>query len=471
LSKLVKNTAYYATGNFTSKAVNFLLLPLYTAYLTPDEYGIVASMQVFSGALLIFLTLGLERAIYRLFFDYDDETGQRNFLGTLAISISITSVIVCGILFLFKNPISSIYQSIKFYPYFSYTILTAFFMTYELIPKITLQVKEKAQNYLFLSLVILFLRVMPAIWYVVFLKEGAVGMLKGAMIGNGLTLIFLIPITLKQINLNFDFNILKSTLKYCLPFIPMILSGWIVNMSDRIFIEQFYSTKEVGIYSLGYKIGEAVKFLSVSILMAYNPLFFKLANSLDQKMAKDKLYKINNIIVLVVLYITFTVAFFSKDIIDTLFSSEYWESYKIIPIIALGLFFVQLISLQNLSFYQTKKTVTIMTLNVLAAIINIILNFLLISRYSYFGAAVSTVITQALFFLIIYSVSKKHYFIKYNWRLLTPALLVFIISVTVSLIYIPVSPLWIFLKICLVVTFGLVLYFRNKQLFNEISIN
>jgi O-antigen/teichoic acid export membrane protein len=344
-------------------------------------------------------------------------------------------------------------------------------MTYELIPKITLQVKEKAQNYLFLSLVILFLRVMPAIWYVVFLKEGAVGMLKGAMIGNGLTLIFLIPITLKQINLNFDFNILKSTLKYCLPFIPMILSGWIVNMSDRIFIEQFYSTKEVGIYSLGYKIGEAVKFLSVSILMAYNPLFFKLANSLDQKMAKDKLYKINNIIVLVVLYITFTVAFFSKDIIDTLFSSEYWESYKIIPIIALGLFFVQLISLQNLSFYQTKKTVTIMTLNVLAAIINIILNFLLISRYSYFGAAVSTVITQALFFLIIYSVSKKHYFIKYNWRLLTPALLVFIISVTVSLIYIPVSPLWIFLKICLVVTFGLVLYFRNKQLFNEISIN
>jgi O-antigen/teichoic acid export membrane protein len=400
-----------------------------------------------------------------------DETGQRNFLGTLAISISITSVIVCGILFLFKNPISSIYQSIKFYPYFSYTILTAFFMTYELIPKITLQVKEKAQNYLFLSLVILFLRVMPAIWYVVFLKEGAVGMLKGAMIGNGLTLIFLIPITLKQINLNFDFNILKSTLKYCLPFIPMILSGWIVNMSDRIFIEQFYSTKEVGIYSLGYKIGEAVKFLSVSILMAYNPLFFKLANSLDQKMAKDKLYKINNIIVLVVLYITFTVAFFSKDIIDTLFSSEYWESYKIIPIIALGLFFVQLISLQNLSFYQTKKTVTIMTLNVLAAIINIILNFLLISRYSYFGAAVSTVITQALFFLIIYSVSKKHYFIKYNWRLLTPALLVFIISVTVSLIYIPVSPLWIFLKICLVVTFGLVLYFRNKQLFNEISIN
>lgn len=469
--KLVKNTAYYAIGNFTSKAVNFLLLPIYTAYLTPEEYGTVSSVQVLSGVLLILLTLGLERAIYRLFFDYDDEKRQKNFLGTVAISISVTSLAICGLLFLINDPVSGIYKSIEFYPYFAYGIITAFFMTYEMVPTIAFQVKEKGKNYLYLSLTILIFRVLPVIWYVVFLNEGAVGMLKGAMIGNGLTLLFLIPITIKQINICFDLSIFKSTLRYCLPFIPMILSAWVVNMSDRIFIEQYYSTKEVGIYSLGYKIGEAVKFLSVSILMAYNPLFFKLANSLDQKKAKEKLYKINSIIVFVVLYITFIVAFFSKDIIDLLFSSEYRDAYKIIPIIALGFFFVQLISLQNLSFYQTKKTVTIMTLNIITAIINIILNFLLISKYSYFGAAVSTVITQSLFFLIIYSVSKKHYFIKNNWRLLAPALLVFIISVTVSLIYIPVSPLWIIIKILLVAAFGFILYSRNKLLFNEISTN
>lgn len=468
MSKLIKNTAYYTIGNVTSKAVNFILLPLYTAYLTPDEYGIVSSMQVLTGVLLIFFTLGLERAIYRLFFDYDVETEQRNFLGTIAISITITSAVVCGLLFLMKDPISSIYKSIEFYPYFSYAIITAVFLTYEMVPKISFQVKEKGKSYLFLSIVILVFRVAPVIWYVVYLEGGAVGMLKGTMIGNGLSMVILVPITLKQINLYFDLNILKSTLKYCLPFIPMILSAWVVNMSDRIFIEQFYSTKEVGIYSLGYKIGEAVKFLSISVLMAYNPFYFKLANSSDQKRAKEKLYKVNNTVVIMVLYLTFIVAFFSKDIIRLLFSEEYYESYKIIPIIALSLFFIELISLQNLSFYQTKKTITIMTLNVIGATVNIFLNFILISKYSFYGAAFSTVITQIILFLIIYHVSKKHYFINYNWNLLIPALLVFSVSILVSLIYIPVTPLWIILKILVVFAFGYILYNRNQTLIKEL---
>lgn len=81
MSQLLKNTAYYTIGNFTSKAVNFLLLPLYTSYLTPDEYGIVNSMEVFSNILLIFFTLGLERAIYRLYHDFKTTKGQKDFLG------------------------------------------------------------------------------------------------------------------------------------------------------------------------------------------------------------------------------------------------------------------------------------------------------------------------------------------------------------------------------------------------------
>lgn len=439
--------------------MNFLLLPLYTAYLSPDEYGIVASMNVFSGALLIFLTLGLERAIYRLFFDYDSNIGQKNFLGTLAISITITSVVGCALLFLFKNSISNIYQSIEFYPYFSYAIITAVFMTFEMIPKISFQVKEKAQSYLFLSLLILVLRVVPVIWYVVFLKAGAVGMLKGAMIGNGLTLFFLIPITLKQINFNFDFSILKNTLKFCLPFIPITLSAWVVNMSDRIFIEQMFSTYEVGIYSLGYKIGEAVQFLSLSILLAYSPFFFKIASSQIPK-AKEKLFRLNRLILVFLIIAGFFVALFSKNVIQLFFDEKYHAAYKIIPIIILGYVFIQFNSLQSKAFHQNKNTVQIMFISIIGAAINIILNYFLIKELSYLGAAISTVVTQFVLFLMIYNFAKKHYFIPFDWRIITPLMVLFSVIVWFDVNYVETTLASLFIKIILFIFLSLFAYLK-----------
>ena len=468
MSKLLKNTALYTVGNFTSKAVNFLLLPLYTSYLTPGEYGIVNSMEVFSGILIIFFTLGLERAIYRLYHDYTSNKRKKDFLGTVSISISVVSLLVAGILFLLNSPIGEIYKSIEFYPYYAYAILTSLFMTYELVPKISLQVKEQANKFFVLSMAILAFRVLPVIWQVVFLEAGAVGMLKGAMIGNAASLVLIIPLTLKQINLHLDFQILKSTLKYCLPFIPMIASAWVVNMSDRIFIERYFSTYEVGIYSLGYKIGQLVQFVSVSILMAYNPYFYKLANSADQGRAKNELYKVNNASIVFLMFIGFLVAFFSKDIVFNFFNEKYHETYKIIPIIVLGYFFIQLISLQNLAFYQDKKTISIMYINITAALINIGFNFLFISRYSFYGAAVSTVLTQIIFFLIIYYNSRKYYFIPYNWKLLSPIFLACTIITIISLEYFPVSLYFLILKIFIVLLFLCVLLLINKKTFFNI---
>jgi len=447
VSKLLKGAAYYSIGNFTSKAINFLLLPLYTSYLSPGEYGIVNSMQVFSSVLTIFFTLGLERAIYRLFFDYKSDESQRDFLGTIAISIVVISVVVSGLLFVFDKPIGEIYESIDFYPYFAYAILTALFSVFELVPTISLQVKEKAGQYLILSLAILAFRVVPVLWQVVYVKAGAVGMLKGAMIGNIASLIILIPITLRQINIVFHFSTLQSTLKYCLPFIPMITSAWVINMSDRIFIERYFSTYEVGIYSLGYRIGQLVQFLSISILMTYNPYFYKLANSADQSAAKKKLYTLNTATIAFLLFIGFLVALFSKDIIVFFFSEQYFEAYAIIPLIVLGYIFIQLISLQSLSFYQEKQTLKIMWINIAAALINIALNFIFIPKYGYFGAAYTTLITQFIYFLIIYKYARKYYFIPYNWGLLLPTFAVFIVLTIIFLMYMPVTKVMMLLKI------------------------
>lgn len=459
MAQIVKNTVYYAIGNFVTKAVSFLLLPLYLKYLSPVDYGIVNSMQVFSGIIGIFLTFGLERSIYRLFFDYKTDSEKRAFLGTVSLSIFFLSILICLLMFLFSGTISSIYKSIPFNPYYIYAIITAFFTTFELVPFIAFQVKLKARSYLFYSLTLLVFKILPVIWFVVFMEEGAVGMLKGATVGGGLGLIILLPLTLKEITLSLKLDILKNTLAYCLPLVPLVISAWVVNMSDRIFIERYFGTYEVGIYSLGYKIGQLVQFAAVAVLMAYNPFFYKLANSEDSLQARKKIFQANNIIVLFMLLIVFSVALLSKDIIFLFFDKEYQDTYIIIPIIALGSFFVQMISLQNLSFYQAKKTLIIMYINITAACVNILLNFLLIKEYGYLGAAWATLVTQIIFFLIVYQFAKRYFFTPYNWKEIVPLVTTFCILVLVNLYFIETG--WIaltsksLLLVIIVITLGL----------------
>ncbi len=471
MSAVIKNTAYYTIGNFTTKAISFLLLPIYTSYLSPTEYGIVSSMQVLTNILLIFFTIGLEKSIYRLYFDYKSDKNRKDFLGTISISIAAISLLTLSVLFILNSQVEKIYKSIDFYPYYSYAILTAFLSSFEVVPIITIQVKGQAKRYLVLSLLSLTFRVIPVLWQVVFLKAGAAGMLKGAAIGSAASLVYIIPITIKQINFCLNFQILKNTLHYCLPLIPIVISSWVVNMSDRIFIERFFSSYEVGIYSFGYKIGMIVQLLASSIQMAYSPFFYRLANSSDQIFAKNKLYHTNNNTITFLLFINFIIAFLSKDIVYLFFDNKYHESYKVIPIIILGYFFIQLTSVLSLAFYQAKKTFSIMAINITAAFINIFLNYILISKYSYYGAALSTVTTQFIFFLILYFNAKRYYFIPYNWMLIVPLFILLSIFTLLVHFYITVSTFHFILKICLVAGFIAVFLTRNKIFLNDLRGN
>ncbi|MEZ7495054.1 oligosaccharide flippase family protein [Leeuwenhoekiella aequorea] len=463
MNRLIKDTAYYSIGSFTAKALNFIFLPIYLNYLSPSDYGIVSSMQVFGGILLIFLTFGLERSIYRLIYDYKTETEKRNFLGTISISVFFLALFICSILFIGNSLVGQIFKNISFYPYFAYAICTAFFSCFELVPLIALQVKQRAKLYLKYSLILLVIKVFPVLFFVVYQQEGAVGMLKGGTAGGLLGALIIIPLTLKQINLKFNKKILRDVLIFCLPLVPLVISSWVVNMSDRIFIERLYGTYDVGIYSLGYKIGQLVQFLSVAVLMAYNPYFYKIANLEDQVGSKNKLVKANNYIVLFVLCISFLIAFFSKEIITWFFDNSYLAVIRIIPLIALGGFFMQLVSLQNLSFYQEKKTFQIMTINIVAACFNIVLNYFLILTYGYLGAAWATVITQFLLFLLIYKYAKKYFYIPYNWIQILPIMIIFTLIVILNHIYIPVGFLTSSIKFICVLLVLLYLMYKNKN--------
>jgi O-antigen/teichoic acid export membrane protein len=416
VSKIIKNTSLYAMGNIIPKAAGFFLLPIYTRYLSPDDYGIVSSMQVLATILAVVFTLAVERSIYRLYWDYKTERDRRDFLGTIIVSLMAIATIVLALLFLFKGLVGGVFKSIPFYPFYVYAILTAYFSVFGLVPKIYLQLQQQAGRFVMVSIMQLVADTAFVVWFVVALKSGAAGMLKGQMIGHALMLPLFIFIAFRVINFTFKPWVLRESLKFSLPMIPALLSAWILNLSDRIFIERYFSLADVGIYSLGYKIAGLVLILASAFNTAYEPLFYKLANSDDQMKAKERLFDYNNRFLMVILFICFLISLFSKEAIVVFLDARYAEAYKFVPLIALAYFISQAAGLMNRSIYQEKKTIAIMLIMIFGAGLNVGLNFLLVPTLGAYGAAYATILSFAAIFAVEYWYARKCYFIDYDWK-------------------------------------------------------
>lgn len=464
MNKLVKNTSFYTIGNVLPKIGGFLLIPIYTKYMEPADYGIVYSLQVLVSLLTIAFTLSLPKAIYRLYHDYKTLDEKQTFISSIINTIFIISTSVFLLALLFNNVVTLIYTSIDFFPYFFYVLIFILFNSFETVPKTLLMVKEKAKLFVLLNLTQFLLKNGLIILFVAYARKGAEGYLLGQM----LSAVILAPVFIFQIKeyIRFRWNatIIKTTLVFSLPMIPGNLSAWILNLSDRVFIERYFSTAEVGIYSLGYQIAGLVMIFSGAIKSAIDPHFYKISNENSYEVAKKKLSGEFNYLIIVVFLIGFFIALFSKEAIQLFVDTKYLEAYKIVPIISLAYLIGHFSGYFNLMIYQSKKSIVVMYLMLFSALLNIGLNFLLIPIYGIYGAAWATVFSFSILFIISAIVSKKYYYIPLNY------ILIGILTIAGGLIILKLNYYFTFeivhsviIKSIILLLVSIIVYFKYKN--------
>jgi O-antigen/teichoic acid export membrane protein len=466
---LLKNTSLYSIGTILPKAASFILLPIYTSFLSVDEYGIISAMIVFNAFLTILITLNIERSIFRLYYDYETAAQKKEYIGTVFISILCFSTIMIGVMFLTRDYISLIYKSIDFYPYFLISIFTVYVGIYGSMLRVLLQVIQKVKLFVMLGIVQFIISSLLILLFVVYFKEGAYGYLKGVLFGN----LIMVPIFLKLLlpHINFKFNrvIIINTLKYSLPIVPAVLAGQIIDLSDRIFIENYFSSLDLGLYSLGYTIAGVVLVVTGAFKKAYDPFFYKIANSKTKAVSLKILTNTNEAYYIITIFICFSITLVSKEMIYWFFPKSYFIAYKIVPVISLAYAVSKISGLINLSFYQEKKTLKLMELSIYAAILNVALNFILIPLYGYYGAAIATLITFLFMLIIKYYLSKKYYFLPINWILLVSVIffMIFIYLFFNHFVNLPLAFSFT-LKIFTLFILLVAIYLLKKEQFKEI---
>ena len=450
------------------KAASFILLPIYTTYLNPSEYGIVGAMTALSAFLGIFFTLSFERSIFRLLYDYKDDQVQKIFLGAIFIWIFIFATSVVLILFFCRDYVTKFYDSIDFFPYFLISILTVYLNLFGNIPRIFLQVEQRAKTFVVLGLVQFLITNFSILYFVVYLQMKADGYLLGGLISAALMLPYFLWYTSKIVSLKFDKNIFRAVSKFSLPIFPAIISSQLIDLSDRIFIEKYFTTSDLGIYSISYAIAGIVLVFTAAFKKAYDPYFYKIANTLKVDEAKQVLKKTNTIYYIVTLLICSSIAIVSKEIIELFINKNYAEAYKIIPIICIAYAISKVSGLINLSFYQNKNTKLMMYISIASGALNIMLNFLLIPSYGYFGAAYATVVTYVFMLLVKYYFSRNEFFIEINFQklIIISSILIALYFITDRLSFSIVISLVI--KVVILIFTSIFLFLNENKNLNEI---
>ena len=402
---LAKNTAIVSIGKICTQLITFLLLPVYTAVLSNEEYGVVDLLNTLTSLLLPIVTLQIEQGIFRYLIDCRENNEKQIKLITTIIRFMIIQSIACIVIFLCVSPF--IHNEYKYF--LIANLLMGIFSS--LLLQICRGLGDNA-TYAIGSFITGAFTVVLNVIFIVAFRWGAYGMLGATAISNFIcaVYIFLKRKIYKYIKpKQFDKKILKEIIKYSVPLIPNMISWWIVSASDRTIISAVIGIAQNGIYSAANKFSGVFTTLYSIFNLTWTESASININSEDRDEFFSKI-------------LDFVIRFFGCLCLGTiavmpfafniLINEKFAEAYYQIPILILGSVFNILVSFVGSIYVAKKLTKEIAKTSVISAVINIFVNIVLIKSIGLYAASISTVIAYALMFIYRWIDVKKY--VKFN---------------------------------------------------------
>lgn len=455
---LIKNTAIVTIGKICTQLISFFLLPLYTALLTTEEYGVVDLLNTLINLIVPILILQLDQGTFRYLIDCRDNIKKQNQLLTVTIYFAISQIIIYTLFFILINP--WIHNEYKYFLLFN--------LIFSLLSSVLLQISRGVgdnSRYAMGSFCAGSSTVILNVLLVAVFRFGAYGMLFSSLIGNAIcTLYIFFSLNLhKRIKREFYCqDILIKLLRYSVPLIPNVISWWVITASDRIIISTFMNLSANGIYSAANKFSGVI----TTLYSVFNLTWTESAAINIESEDRDSFFsKILDIVVRLFGSICLLTISLMPFIFPIMINNKFQDAYMQIPILVIATMFNIMISFYGSIYVAKKKTKEIAKTSVFAALINIVINCILIKYIGLFAASLSTAI--AYFVMLIYRGidSQKYVKLKIRPSLLYSMLLCYIICI-ISF-YLNYNFLNIFIALLSLIY---VIYINTKNILHIISL-
>ncbi|ACU06033.1 MULTISPECIES: lipopolysaccharide biosynthesis protein [Pedobacter] len=489
LKKFLGQTAVYGISTVFSRLFNFILTPLFTRAYPSATYGIFTKMYAYASMINAVLAFGMESTYFRYLNKHEDkkqEVYNNSFLCIVFISLLF---LITG--FVFVNPIARYLsadpaQLADYKKYVQYFIGILFVDAICVIPFAKLRAEDRAFKYSvvkflnigsFVGFNLLFIFVVPAIikhewpmadWLVSWYREKWVGyVFISNLIASLVTFLLLLPEFFK-LQLRFDRALFAKMFRYSWPILVANLSFIVNENLDKIVLSELLpehiADHEVGIYGAVCKIAVFMSIFITAFRLGAEPFFFSYAKNANAK----------NTYALILHYFVIALALLFVGLIaniellkyfisrDKAHIAEYWVGLPAVPYLLFG--YVCLGIYMNLSIWYrlSDQTRFGLYISVVGAVITIVMNFVLIPKYSYMGSAWVSMLAYFVMMVISYVLGQKHYPIPYDLKRMITYLLVSVLLVVLSF--------WVFNRniyignTMLLVFFAGIIYFEKDQL-------
>jgi O-antigen/teichoic acid export membrane protein len=410
LRRLATTGAAYTASSVISKLIAVALLPLYTRYLTPADYGAAEVLITGVIAASIVIRLGIIEALLRFYYQAGEEPDQ--VVKTAFASLLWTTTIGLALALPFAGPLSRLLldhsdPGLMRIAIFGLWVFTMFeFLT------ALYRIDERAKAYFGFTVANVLVTIPVTVWLVVGEGRGASGLLWGQY-GTGAVFLAGLVISQRQ-RLAWipDFPLWRRMLRWGLPTMPAELSLYSLNFIDRVLIVRIVGLSDAGLYSLSVKFAQAVNVLVKGFQLAWPPLAYSIQDDDEARRA----YAV--IVTWFVSVTTFVVAgmwLLSRWIVRALAAPEFFGSYKTIGLVSTGVMLYALYLVLVIILGRTGRTEFNFPATGAGTVVNIGLNLALLPSMGIVGAGVSLVASYAVVLVLMYVFTQRLFAVPYEW--------------------------------------------------------
>lgn len=405
----------YALGDFLVLGTRFALSLVYAVYLSSEGYGILAVTTAIFTVMGVLVGFGLKGAAFQQYFQYTEPKEIRSFYGSLWLFLVVSGGLLTLLIdLIWGAKFPNAFSTTLYDPYIRLALWSSYLNGFGVILYEIYRSQQSPGRYAVLAFGNAVTLAISGLYFVAILKQGVQGALIAMLLTGLLWALIYTLAMLPHMSLQFDFRKLRKALAYSLPLMPHFLAYWLLSLSDRVVLERNVPIADVGVYALGYNLGNIQQVVSNAGNSALMPAF---GGAQHDRNENPKLSGQFSKYIALMAVSTLGISIFADQLVSIFFPHGYETTGQIAPWVALSFFCLAL-------YYGPMNSVILLAGNtrhlwlftLAAGAINLGSNTLFVPRYGVQAAAVNLLISYLALFLLIFWYSRKQSSQSFEWK-------------------------------------------------------
>lgn len=424
LKKTVKSSAIYGFGTMLRRLTGLVMLPIYTRYLTPADYGVIELLTMAIEIAGILIGLRIAQAMFRYYILAENEEDKRLVVSTVLFTVVVTSFVGASALYFSAESLTRIIFGNTEYVYefklFAFTLVTnaiaAVGLSY-------LRARQKPILFVTISLASLVVQVSLNIVFVVMLEMHVTGVVYSALISGALLATGLSVYLLVNVGVGYSVTLAITLIRFVAPLVLASIGAFYVAYADKYFIRLFGSLTDVGLYALAARVSSVLAAVFEAFNMSWGADRYEIVKKENAREVFEQVFRFMSAVLFI---IGAGLALFANDFFRVMTNPDFYSASGVVPILTVAVLARIYVMFCNFGALYNERTSVIAKASWLKAVVATIGYLSLIPFLGIYGAAIALLLSNFIELIWVYKKSTKEYDMELRLR---PVILMFGIAV------------------------------------------